>query len=971
MNKILIASILFISNYSFAQTLHELLTTPGETYQSICAKMDDKLKQQNIKETKEKREREERKTGMQNEDDEKFESEAVLFNRWKWYKGNHLAPGGKMINESQKNWDEFYSYQNNNKQYFNNNVINGSWTSLGPTNTINQGGAGGGIGRINRLVADPSNSNIIYAGSANGGLWKTTNAASTWFCLTDGLPRIGVSGIAVNPLNTNEIYILTGDGEYGTCPSIGVLKTSDGGISWHQTGLTFIDNIGSSIVVGRKLIIDPVNPNNLFAITDEGIYHTTDAASTWTRLWGANMRDIYFNTASPGIVYATGNSYSTGNKTKFYRSLNGGVSWDSSGFSGWPDKKLSTAKLGITQANSSYIYAYLAKADFVSGTSLDSVFIYRSVNNGTSFTLQFTFPYFDFGQVGGDDAITVSPANANEVYIGCLDAWKSTTGGTAFNQITIWTPSGGTNFVHADHHDMIFAGTALYIGCDGGVFKSTNNGSTWIYASSGLAIEQTTHLAGIQTNQNLYYYGSFDNGVQKYDNSSTATVVMQGDGFYCAIDPTNQNIAYGGINGGQNKTTDGGTTWNWISAPVNLGGFTDDGINPIIINPSNSNILYGANKRVYKSINGGINWTKMQADSTSAYFALALCKTKPNNIWGSTNNKVQRFNGTTWFNATGNLPVMSFGFKVLQIAAHPTDSLTAWVALCGYSAGQKIYKTTTGGASWINVSGTLPNVPFNSIVYDETNGDLYAGCDIGVFFRNTSMSDWVPFMNGLPHVSVQDLYINYTNSTITAGTYGRGLWRSPLQTVCWPTINFVSGLSSQHLGFAHYESGSYIHSNMLINHGFGDSILYKATTEITLSPGFEVTNQSLFVASIGACNVFSPRVLSGYLIDPPLADNSLSGIMNSTVVSSENGLHIYPNPATESIYLSVDTQTENIKAVYLSDLSGKKIRTFENISSDFNDFKMDVHGIKTGTYLVTVVTSETKKLTQRLVINSR
>lgn len=968
MKKVLITCIFFISNYySYAQTLHELLATPGETYQSICTKMEEKLRLQKINEAEVKRERKEHLREIKNESEEEFENEEVMFNRWRWYKGSHLAPGGKMINETQKNWDEFYSYQNNNQQYFNNAVINGEWTSLGPTNIINQGGAGGGIGRINRIVRDPVSPTTIYAGSANGGLWKTTNAASSWFCLTDGLPRIGVSGIAINPANTNEIYILTGDGDYGTCPSIGVLKTNDGGISWHQTGLTFSDNNAATIVVGRKIIIDPVNPNNLFAITDKGIYRTTDAGSNWTQLWGANMRDIHFNTAAPGIVYATGNSYSAGNKTKFYRSLNGGINWDSSGFSGWPDKALTISKLGITPANSGYLYAYLAK----NMGATDSVFIYRSINNGTSFNLQYTFPVIYFGQVGLDDAIAVSPTNANEVYLGCLNAWKSTTGGTSFNQITIWSPSGGTNYVHADHHDITFANNTLYIGCDGGVYKSTDNGVTWIFASNGLAIEQTTHLAGIQSNPNLYYYGSFDNGVQKYNNSPTATVVMQGDGFYCAIDPTNENIAYGDINGGQNKTTDGGLTWNWINDSASMQGFIDDGMNPMVINPSNTNILYGANRRVYKSINGGTTWTKMLADSTSAYFALALCKTKPNNIWGSTNSKVQRFNGTTWFNATGNLPAMNFGFKVLQIAAHPTDSLTAWVALCGYTAGQKIYKTTTGGTSWTNVSGTLPNVPFNSIVYDETNGDLYAGSDIGVFFRNTSMSDWVPFMNGLPRVSVQDLYINYTNSTITAGTYGRGLWRSPLQTICYSSIIFLAGFTAPHIGFASYESGSYIHSNMLINHGFGDSILYKAATEITLSPGFEVTNQSLFVASIGACNVFSPRILNGYLSENSADENSIPFSINNTIIPADNGLKLFPNPASESVYLSIDAQNGNIKSVYLSDLLGKNIRTFENINSDFNDFRIDVKGIKVGTYLVTVVADDTKKLTQRLIINPK
>jgi hypothetical protein len=180
-----------------------------------------------------------------------------------------------------------------------------NWTSLGPsswqTTSYNPGN-----GRVNGITVDPLDHNIIYTGTPSGGLWKSTDCGNTWTCLTDDLPIIGTSCIAIHPTNTDTLYIATGDGDASDNYSLGVLKSYDGGLTWNNTGLSWTIYQYHSL---RTIIMDPTNPNVLLVAADNGVYRSDDAGDTWTNTLSGWFKDLEFMPNNPQVVYASGNTF--------------------------------------------------------------------------------------------------------------------------------------------------------------------------------------------------------------------------------------------------------------------------------------------------------------------------------------------------------------------------------------------------------------------------------------------------------------------------------------------------------------------------------------------------------------------------------------------------------------------------------------------------------------------------------------
>ena len=243
-----------------------------------------------------------------------------------------------------------------------------NWQPIGPfSNSI--ANSTRARGRVNIIEVDPSNPNIIYFGTPAGGLWKSINAGASWIALTDELPQIGVSGIAIDPTNSNTIYIATGDRDASDTYSIGVMKSTDGGLTWNTTGLTFTNTTTRS----GDLIIHPSNNQILFCATSIGLQKTTDGGVTWTNVKAGNFAQgsVRFKPGNPSVVYAVNNN-------RFYRSTDTGSTYTTI-TSGLPLVG-SRLMLDVTPANNEYVYIISA----TTGNAFQG--IYRSTNSGTSFT---------------------------------------------------------------------------------------------------------------------------------------------------------------------------------------------------------------------------------------------------------------------------------------------------------------------------------------------------------------------------------------------------------------------------------------------------------------------------------------------------------------------------------------------------------------------------------------------------------
>ncbi len=772
--------------------------------------------------------------------------------RWEYINKNRLTPDGKITNHTLKNWKAWQQYLNTNPKYKSPKgagVTNGTWYSLGPTSyTIGNHGYGPGMGRVNCIAFHPTDPNTFYIGTPAGGLWKTSNGGSSWMNLCNGMPVIGISGIAIHHTNPNIIYILTGDGDGGDTYSIGVLVTHDGGASWSNTGLAFSV---TNQIQGFKLKMHPYNYYILFAVTDKGIYKTTDAGISWNKVLNENnCTDIEFKPGSPNIMYASSGDY-------FYKSYDTGTTWTqiTSGTPGFYIRM----EIAVTPDNPDYVYLVCGPARY------DTTFVgvYRSTNSGNDFNLAFNYPNILSAKSNGLDTddqsdydldICVSNTDYSKLMIGGINTWVSNNFGNNWTITSYWRLPNNIGYTHADIHALEInpLNNTLYCGSDGGIFKSTNFGYTWTDLSFGLSISQFYRIAGYDLNQNLIIGGTQDNGTNKWSGGTSMLHVLGADGMDCMIDPTNPDIQYYcAQNGGLHKTLDGGNYVFGIK-PDSTFNVTGSWITDIIMDPNNSSIIYAGYSNIMKSYNGGNTWTKQSV----AGMALAIGTDNSFRVYSAGGKKVNRSDngGISW--VTKTFPISTASIN--SIAVNPNNSLEIFVTSTFFDDGEKVYRSVDGGTSWTNISGSLPNVIMNCIAYENTNGNpddaIYIGTDVGVFYRNNTLGDWVPFSNWLPTVPVFDLEINENTGIITAGTYGRGLWRSPTYGNC---MNHYTLSGTGPSGASYYQASDYINSSRQYTQGVGQKAIYKAGNAIRLTQGFRVSNSSKFRAYKGPCGTIS------------------------------------------------------------------------------------------------------------------
>jgi len=675
------------------------------------------------------------------------------------------------------------------------------WEFAGPVNIG---------GRVVDIEFNPVDPTIVYAASATGGIFKSSDMGVTWFPIFDEQNVLPIGDIAVDPVNPNIIYVGTGEanGGHNNFAGGGVFKSTNAGSTWQFLGLEKTVSIG-------RIVIDPTNTDIIYLAAvgsyfapnpERGIYKSTDGGNSW-------FKSLFVSDSTGGIdivmdptnssflmvsmwerVRQPNASHLYGPTGGIYRTTNGGADWELLGSSrGLPDansENVGRIGLAISQSNPGISYAlYNDGANYLG--------LYKTTDYGDSWTIADpNFQIFNgvsnfswyFGQV------RIHPTNPQIIYTMDVAFMRSTNGGTTWPIIYGYS---GPSQLHVDHHALAFHPTNsdyLLNGNDGGINISTDAGVTWSQPVK-LPNTQFYEIGLDYNNPQRLYGGTQDNNTIRTNtgNLDDWDRILGGDGMYVIVDFTSPDTIYAESQfGNLAKSTNGGSSFfnatNGInsSEPVNWS-------TPVIMSPHNPNVLYYGTDRVYRTTNGAANWTAISNDLTDGIpgtrlgtvTTIAVAPSDSNIIYAGTDDShiwVTNDYGDNWTDISLH-PELPDRW-VTRVVVDPDDANIIYATYSGLKwrdPQSHVFKSTDMGLSWANISSDLPDAPVNAFTVDNNNPDwLYAGSDVGAFVSFNGGISWEVLGEGLPVVSVYDMKIHPTENYLAIGTHGRSMYKLDL-----------------------------------------------------------------------------------------------------------------------------------------------------------------------------------------------
>ncbi len=666
-----------------------------------------------------------------------------------------------------------------------------NWEVAGPLN-IN--------GRINSVVVDPGNSNIIYAATAFGGVFKTTDGGTNWSPIFDAETNLPIGDIVLDPNNSSKIWAGTGDKNIsGTCYiGGGIYLSSDAGASWTNMGL-------ANTYVITNILVDPSDSNIIYAATmgnpfnadnNRGLYKSTNGGTSWSNVLFVNdttgVVDLIMDPNDPNTLYATSftrmrtSTRSTyhSDQCKIYKTTNGGSTWAIL-TGGLPTGDVGRIGVSISATNSNVLYAIVADAtSYIEG-------LYKSTDAGATWIAKNSIDLETIGTCYGGygwyfGKIHINPNDDNMIYTYGVDKFISYDGGDNWN---LFAPEWWTYEVHADGHDLEFIDNQkMILATDGGLFKTIDNGITWTDIDN-MPTTQFYHVTHLPGSAQKFYGGAQDNGTiggTKY-NSNTWSWEFGGDGFKFYASPLDTLVRYyetqwAGIyydDHGFQATLDAGLSgaerFNWNS-PYML-----DRFDPTIVYLCAENVFkmtaapYGTFFPISSDLTDGPILTLTGGNTIStmsqSYFDqnTLYVGTTDANVWVTTTG------GSSWTPISAGLP----NRFVTSINASPNVSGNVYISFSGYRMFDNtphLFKSTNNGTSWTSIQGDLPNFAVNDVIVmpgDENN--IMVGTDAGVYQSLDGGITWLRYGNGMPQVAVLELELNETNTVLAAATFGRGI----------------------------------------------------------------------------------------------------------------------------------------------------------------------------------------------------
>jgi Abnormal spindle-like microcephaly-assoc'd, ASPM-SPD-2-Hydin len=711
-------------------------------------------------------------------------------------------------------------------------VIGVRWTQIGPAplridNEQNFQGAGPDSGEVVDIAIDPRNTTdqVIYIATNDGGIWKSTNGGISWEPKTDFMPSLSMGAVALDPGNPSIVYAGTGnlfDGGNQFSKGVGIYKSIDAGETWSvlNPGGLFSDNNPQRVTGGGVInrIVLPA-PNVLLVATDIGLFRSVDGglnfgsnAPTFNNgqpVRNGYISDVDLDTATSTTVYASVQGVG------IFRSIDSGVTFPTNLFNnpGAPAAPFGfIAFAQSTQPNNQRMYASVQGAPFAG--------LFRSDDGGANWAVQPGAAAAGAAnngcQCGYDQTVGVDPQDANRVYIGFQELYRSTDGGGSFVNVS-------ANQVHFDHHALVFtpgthisgsAPTRFYVGTDGGIARADtdNNGTiTWANINEGIATNLFFSIdigRGSAANNAFTYGGTQDTGTIEHRPPFPGTdwhLARDGDGGTVVVDPANPMRAYGSDGGALIVTSDGGASWPF-PAPGATGlpacpppFATQSCAQPLAVDPNNSAVVYvKAGAQLFQSTNMAATFTLIRT-FPAAIQDMATVQIDSNTLWvGLANGTVQRTSnalagvGSTWtaLTVTGALNQAVAGLAIDPL--NTNEAVAVYPGFCGGACAsgnrtRHVFRTTDNGATWTDISGTdgnpsgnLPDLPLHSVVIDpDTSPHTIIVASDATVLRSANLgATWEILGVGLPTVDSTSLALDSTAtpSLLRVGTYGRSVF---------------------------------------------------------------------------------------------------------------------------------------------------------------------------------------------------
>lgn len=851
------------------------------------------------------------------------------YQRWLYERKFHLDENGYQIPPEKE--DMLYNLALRNMPVTSRGAY--EWKELGPHYWNATSSWNPGVGRLTSVAVNPNDTNIIFVSSPGGGIWRSTNAGASWSPLVDFINSSwqNVFHICIDPLNDKVVY--------ASLTSGGVIKSTDGGNTWATTGT------GPSN--SRQVKIFPGNSNIVFAAATNGLWRSTNAGVTWTRVETATKEDVEFCPTNPAILYSCGN----GGKYYFWRSEDSGKTWSGVDTAQGMMKKGRTL-IAVSPADPSLVYVVQA-----SGSAFGA--FYKSNDYGKTFTVQVVGSpskgtnYFGYtpdgkgngGQASYDMAIAVNPFDAAEVYIAGIIVWRTLDSGISFEAITVWSYPNGTGYNHADVHGLEWVGHTLYSNSDGGIYKSMDRGEEWIDLTPGLGIRQFYRLDCSVTDPNMITGGSQDNGNSIRTPDKDWIDWLGADGMDNAISKTDANVAFGLIqNGGLYRTDNGGMSQQGLTKPSN-----GNWVTPFVVHPTNHDTLYGGWTGIYRSDDRGASWNLIGGGSQTID-QLAVAPSNPRYIYASkgSNLMVTKDGGQNWVNIT-----VASSINSIFVSKYNPEKI--WLGI--NNSAIRVLVSENAGTNFSDISAGLPSLVARDVVVDEdAHETVYAGMNIGVYYRDTLTKSWALTATGLPLVAVNDLEIQKSGAKLRVATYGRGVWECNLRNVALPcTAPFsVSTVS--------VTTDAAVVSWEAVENASSYTIEYKPiqasmwtryrSNAMGLTDTFKGLNaEQLYNWRVRAnCDADSSNYTEG-----DFTTSSGAGIQMNMALQAQ----LYPDPAADKVFLKFNSRTAQRVEVRLVSATGAAVfgSRFDATSGE-NISELNVETLANGTYILQLRTQE-------------